>query len=271
MTALTKTVPFSEYCKIPAVNWSTLKELGRSPAHYKYRLTAERPDSATFALGRAVHTAILEPDRFMFDYVLNDDNRNSKAYKEFAQENADKTILKTPEYEKALAMRDAAHSHPVAKGHLSEGKPEQVIIWKDTETGLTCKARLDWLTPDMLLDLKSTADLDNHNFRNAVARYQYHCQLAFYSMGLIALDYARPVKLLAIEKTPPYDVGVFDITEDMLSVGEEQVRLLMRQLVECRDKNEWPGRYPEEEALWLPSWALPAESDLTGLDIAFGE
>jgi exodeoxyribonuclease VIII len=266
-----KAVPFAEYCTIPAVNWSTLKEMGRSPAHYRYKLTAERTDSAAFALGRATHTAIFEPDRFMLEYVLNDENRNTNAFKAFKQENLDKTILKTPEYEQALAMRDAVHSHPVAKQYLSDGKPEQVITWLDTETELQCKARLDWLTPDILLDFKTTADLDYRNFRNAVARYEYHCQLAFYSMGLIALQYARPVKLLAVEKTKPHDVGVFDITEDMLSVGEERVRLLMRKLVECREKNEWPGRYPEEEALWLPSWALPAESDLTGLDIAFGE
>jgi hypothetical protein len=142
-------------------------------------------------------------------------------------------------------------------------------MWVDSETNLSCKARLDWLTPNILLDLKSTADLDANRFRSAVARYQYHCQLAFYSMGLIALGYARPVKLLAVEKTPPYDVGVFDITEDMLAVGEDQVRHLLRQLIECLRKDEWPGRFPEEAELWLPSWALPAESDLTDLDIAF--
>lgn len=265
------TVPFADYCEIPAVNWSTLKELGRSPAHYLYKLTAKRTDSAVFAMGRAIHTAIFEPDRFVVDYVLNDENRNSNSFKAFKQANADKTILKTPEYEQALAMRDAVHRHPVAKQYLSEGKAEQVIMWVDTETGLDCKARLDWLAPEIMLDLKSTADLDFRGFRNAVARYQYHCQFAFYSMGLIALGHARPVKLLAVEKTLPFDVGVFDIMEDMLAVGEDQVRLLMRQLVECRDKNEWPGRYPEETELWLPSWALPSESDLTELDIAFEE
>ena len=30
---------------------------------------------------------------------------------------------------------------------------------------------------------------------------------------------------------------------------------LLKKLVECRAKNEWPGRYPEEEALLLPAWA----------------
>lgn len=265
------TVPFSDYCTIPAVNWSTLKELDRSPAHYLYALGAVSKDNKTFALGRAIHTAVFESDRFLLDYVLNDENRNSNSYKAFAAENTDKTILKTPEYTQALAMRDAVRKHPIANKYLSDGQAEQVITWVDSETGLACKGRLDWLTPDILLDLKSSADLDERRFRNAVASYGYHCQLAFYSMGLVALGYARPVKLLAVEKTPPYDVGVFDITEDMLSVGEERVRKLLRKLVECRDKNEWPGRYPEERELWLPGWALPSESDLSDLDIAFGD
>jgi len=50
-------VDFATYSKLEAVNWSSLKEMRRSPRHYQHRLTAPREDTKAMALGRATHTA----------------------------------------------------------------------------------------------------------------------------------------------------------------------------------------------------------------------
>ena len=44
---------FQQYSDLQGVNWSTLKEMGRSPAHYQHRLTVPRMDSPAMRLGRA--------------------------------------------------------------------------------------------------------------------------------------------------------------------------------------------------------------------------
>ena len=52
---------FESYQKLSAVNWSTLKNMKRSPLHYKHGLENSRPDTPRLAVGRAVHTAVFEP------------------------------------------------------------------------------------------------------------------------------------------------------------------------------------------------------------------
>src|SRR5574341_903199 len=59
-----------EYDRIDAVNWTTLKAMRASPKHYRYAAEHATEDTAAMRDGRAVHTAVLEPDRFPLDYAI---------------------------------------------------------------------------------------------------------------------------------------------------------------------------------------------------------
>lgn len=62
------------YDAIEALNWSTLKLIETSPALLKYRLTNPRPDTPSLRLGRAIHCAVLEPERWSSGaYVVEPD------------------------------------------------------------------------------------------------------------------------------------------------------------------------------------------------------
>src|SRR5690348_16033746 len=152
---------FADYSKVQAVNWSTLKELRRSPRHYRYRLDNERDDSPRLALGRAAHTAIFEPDRFMVEYAcFKGERRAGKTWEAFKAAHESETILKLPEYQLCLAMRDAVRAHPVAARYLASGRAEQTVTWTDPKTQIPCKARLDWIADEAgaVVDLKTTDD-----------------------------------------------------------------------------------------------------------------
>ena len=259
---------FQAYSDLQGVNWSHLKAMAKSPLHYKYGLTTPRPDSPAMRLGRAIHTAVLEPDLFPVEWTLYDGRRAGNAWTEFAAVNADKGILTVDEYDTVLAVRDAVHSHKVARRLLRGGRSEVTLQWIDPVTRIKCRARLDHLRGNVLTDLKSTKDIDNRSFGRLAANMGYAGQLAFYRLGLVATGHdLAPVRIIAVESSAPHDVGVFSVDEDVLEVGVMEVRKLLHQLKTCRRLRRWPGRYPDEESLLYPEWALPSASDYSDVTI----
>src|SRR5690242_14058178 len=66
--AIESRIPEAEYRALPGVSITRLKELKRSPKHYRYRLDHPR-ETAPLTLGGAAHVACLEPERFDRDFA----------------------------------------------------------------------------------------------------------------------------------------------------------------------------------------------------------
>jgi len=254
---------FDEYRKIPAVNWSTLKSMRRSPLQYLHDLSVEREDTTGFIFGGGAHCMILEPEKFDAEYAVFDGpTRRGKAWDAFAEANADRRILKVSEYEAVVAVRDAVMRHPLAKQHLTGGVAEQKLEWIDPATGLACKGLVDYVTRRAYVDLKTTGDIDLRKFGALAARMGYHGQLAFYGAGLRATTGAtRDAYIIAVEKDAPHDVGVFKLSKEDLTAGTDECAQLMARVAECRASGVWPGRYVEEQTLQLPTWIRDEEVD----------
>jgi exodeoxyribonuclease VIII len=259
---------YAEYAALPGTNWSTLKELAKSPLHYQHLLERPRKDTPALKLGRAVHCAVFEPDELLVKYaVWQGGRRAGKDWNKFRDANSHLDILSVDEYRQACAIRDAVHAHPAAGIYVSIiGGSEHVIQWTDRDTGIDCKARLDKLV-DRVVELKTARDIDHRLFSTAVARYQYHGQLAFYHDGAQRhLDtILNPPVIIAVESSPPHDVVVYSCVF-LLDHGRDLYRKYLRTLAECRALDYWPGRAPlEEQVLELPAWAQ-MEDDDGGLD-----
>jgi hypothetical protein len=271
---------FAAYAKIDAINWSTLKEMAKSPKHYQHALANARKDTAAMALGRAVHTAVFEPDRFALEYaVWKGDRRAGKTWEAFKAMHAKETILKVDEYRKCIAIRDAVRSHPTAARYLADGVGEQTISWTDKGTGLACKARYDWYSRaaaggrGALVDLKTASDIEARAFARTVARLAYYAQLSMYADGLAdSVGHDPEVVIIAVESNAPHDVAVFNLDADALYAGREHYRDLLARVKGCREFNHWPGRYVEKQSLELPPWAFgDTESITDDDDIVFGK
>lgn len=257
------------YRSLDRVNFSTLKHAAKSAAHYRLALTTPDNDTTGRAKGRLTHAAVLDPDSLMRDFVAYDGDRRGKAWAAFCEQHPDKTIVKADEYESALGQRDALLAHPAAGPILrSEGEREEVITWTDEATGLECKGRIDLRTGGVLYDLKGTRSIEAVPFGAEAARSLYHAQLAFYLMGLRANGHdIQRAALICVEYAPPYDVAVFTLSDDDLWAGEVICRDLLAKVAAGRFSGRWPGRYPEAQALRLPSWSFPAADDDDGLDL----
>jgi hypothetical protein len=253
-------IPAEEYHSGPEVSASDLEILARSPAHLAGGF---RSESSAFALGTAVHCAILEPHEFKNRYFLGEDGvrRGTKAWDALEAQANGRDVLKPSEWEMAIHVSHAVRHHPggaMLLGDMGEpGLAEVSVYWEDDETGIPCRCRPDLLQPGRVcVDLKTAANASPGEFAKSIARYGYHTRAAFYLDGLEAVG--APVidyMFLVVEKEPPYAVAVYSLDLRSIEQGRRTYRRLLDQYAHCNKSGQWPG-YPEYQMLSLPAWAM---------------
>lgn len=272
-------MPYREYASLRGISITRLKELKRSPKHYKHRL-AHPKETPALKLGTAAHTAVLEPERFSRDYAIwaeraesgNLRPRNGKLWDAFEAQHHAQTIITANEYEDVLAIQTAVRGDPVAMRYLESGDPEVSMQW--LQDGRLRKGRLDWLTTvdgePSLVGLKTARDCRHFIFGSAAAKLGYHLQWAYYFDGYTSIkaDGVVPrVVEIVVESEAPHAVAVYQIPFDIIEQGREEYEDLLAQLAECERKGEWPGPVTEEQILTLPSWVYQTQDDLSELGL----
>lgn len=254
-----------EYRQHPAVNKSTLWEMRKSPAHYKWSLEHQREDTAALKFGRAFHMAVLQPEEFNSSYLIAPDiDRRTKAgreaWQQFLAEAGNKELISQSDYDMINGMYEAIWTNDDAKALLEECETEKPVFWVDDATGIECKCKMDAVKPGTLVDLKSCGDASTNAFMREALKYGYDVQSAHYLRGYRSI-YTEQAAFwfIAAEKTPPYAVNVIRASDAFIDRGTWTLIDLMDKLKECRDKDEWPGYGTNE--LVLPEWAALPDDD----------
>lgn len=255
---------FAEYLALPGLNWSSLKQYAKSPAHYREYIQNPPEQTPAMLLGSAVHSLLLEPDLFAEQYATAPDvNRRTKAGKEewaaFAAEHSDKSILTQEQHDLAHGMARAVQGSEKAGKLLSLcSERELTLTWDDPVTGIACKSRLDAvdLANGLALDIKTTEDASDRAFSRTCYNYQYYGQAAFYLEALRQNGFMiNRFIFLAIEKKPPYGHSLYLCSDELLASGRILFQGCLNKHAECLEADEWPG-YPETiHTLDLPAWA----------------
>ena len=256
-----------QYHADPAVSASHLHAVAASPYHYWSRfLNPDRPvvePTAAMQLGSLVHCAVLEPDELAKRYATCPP-RNTKDGKATAAMLAASGIeaVTAGDMELALAMAASVRNHQAAAELLRDGIAEKSFWWDDVDTGLRCKCRPDWYYGTTLVDLKTTTDASPRGFARSVVQYRYHVQQAHYMAG----TFAERFVFIAVEKTYPYAVGVYELDTIAMDAAEVIRRNNLQTIADCRAINEWPGYSQGIRGLSLPGWALNTDTILTSDD-----
>jgi exodeoxyribonuclease VIII len=264
-TMMNANLPFDEYQSIDARNWSALKHMSKTPAHYQEAIQNPPTQSPAMLIGSAFHALVLEPDSFDDFYAVAPagiDRRTKagkEAWAEFEASAAGKTILTADQDNTVRQMAAAVLRHPTASRLLSMcGQRELSVTWTDEATGTPCKCRIDAYnkTNGLVIDLKTTDDASPTAFSRTCAKYAYHGQAAYYLDGLAnAGAYSSKFIFIVVEKSPPFAVAVFLCDKDMLDTGRLRYQECLRLHAECSAADNWPG-YPEEvQTITLPIWA----------------
>lgn len=241
-----------------------LKEILRSPAHYRYYKDNPRTEKNVYRLGTAIHAALLEPARFQQEYlVLPDFNRRTKEGKQqeadFKAQHPGSFFVTEDEIEVITGIANSVAKHSDAMALLKMGKPEVSHFWRDEETGIYLKCRSDSLSDYCNLDVKSTEDASPAEFVRSAARYDYDMASYIYSEGVrMVTGKARPFGFLVVEKKAPFQVALYFASDEMLASGLYRFQQAMKKLKEARETNQWHGYQPEGkgEKLEWPYWAF---------------
>jgi exodeoxyribonuclease VIII len=265
--------------------------LEKTPAHLAYGLTHRTEPSPNMALGTAVHSLVLEPDKFDDDIVVQPSdlkkptsaqmNAAKPSDKTLAQINdwekfqdacVGRTVITGEQYEKAVLMAERVREIPVLATLLENLVVESSIYgWyrsTDHDDGTEYKQMLK-VRPDgiprgypILIDLKTCTEGSYSGFHRAMQNFYYHVSAAMY---LQMCNDCQELKdemgvfaftkfvFICVENTAPYEVSSYELSPEYLDIGKALFRQSVYRLHRAKQDN-YPG-YEQLRVLDPPGYA----------------
>ena len=238
----------------------------KNKKQFKYSLTHDLiKQTNAMADGTAVHAFFLERDKFDTDFVIKpaDMRLNTKVGKEWALEHQNKIIIDSELGNNLYEMEKSFMDSPARLIYDKQGQSELSYFWDDL--GLVKgKCRPDWISNDgnIVVDIKTTTDASPKGFQKSIANWGYHLQLGWYIRGLQKLGLpAKEFIFIAIEKTPPFSVGVYRANKEMITYANDEINNLVYDIDESLKSDDFPDYTPEIMDLGLPNWMNPKEPE----------
>ncbi len=246
-------MPAEEYHGSDGLSASAFRTFLSDPRLYEaYYITKTMPAkrTAVMDLGTVAHAAILEPH--IIDGVcleipataLNGEgHKKGKAWQEFAEQHANRILLKPSEMRLVRGMFDAAYSNPVARRLLqAPGQTEASVFWDCQHTGLKRRCR-----PDKIVDgwgwvnVKTTsAGVDSESFRRTARSFGYDVSQEFYrDAGELIYGHRPPYVFLVVEQEPPHRVRVYELGEQWAASAGDRVTLGLHDFAHRLSSGDW--------------------------------
>lgn len=287
----------AEYHRGPGVSKSMLDLMRRSPSHLKAVLDNQvsREPTAEQAFGSAFHTLLLEPDSFEHEYVVVPDEAPKYPtpmqwgakkpspdtiyacdwWREWEKENSSMVKLDRDDMPLLLGMHKSVMAHAAARSLLvnhAGGVAENSAYWLDPDTGALCRCRPDfWRFDGIMVDVKTAADASGEGFARSILNWRYHVQDSYYIDGAaqaVAGDdrFEQPhaFVFLAVEKKPPFAVGVYSLDAPSKELGRVEYRRDLALYAKCLAADHWPGYGDRIQSISLPEWHLIRNAHLIG-------
>lgn len=245
----------NEYRLLPGIRRSDLWKMAQTPAHFKYHMEHEEPETPALVFGSALHERILTPETFNDHYVVMPEiDRRTKdgraQYEAFLQYEAKgRTVITPADFELMRNMTAVLVQNKFALDLLYSDDSydhERAFMWTDTQTGEPCKIKVDSLATyqgkPYIVDYKTTASCVDGAFERSVRKFGYKLQVGMYTEGLWYNEQEEfGFIFVAQEKTPPYAVRCYIASEDFIMEGTDKFHELMGAYKWCKDNNAWYG------------------------------
>jgi len=187
-----------------------------------------------------------------------------------ATDGDDRIVLTASDADRIELIAAALARHPVASCLLGGGDvdAEVAMFWRDAATGVDCSGKCDAIDTGrgVLVDLKTHGRvMAPARAARWIADSYYHVQMAHYAAGVRAAGHTvARVYLVAVETVEPFAVGVYQLSDHTLAVGEH---LRREALARWRDADLAAPPYGVDPTVVdLPTWAIPPGFDADAFD-----
>lgn len=294
---------FEEYRRLPGVNAHAVMTGRKTIEHMRSYISGESKDVDTEGrkLGRAVHTKLLEPDRFdalhpaaspCSAIIASGERKGSVCGRSaewivrgpieaptapywlcgtHAKSVADASLVRdaidADELRKVLAIESGFRNAGRLSQFRKRGWSEVVIQWE--WCGVPCKARIDRMSEDgsMFFDIKTVAvgRADQSSFESTSASLGYHVQMAFYNEAIRSHfgQYANACWMIA-ESDAPHCVNVLDCAELAMQIGRHECIRILERWQHAQRTSVYPGYIDDHttQSGGLPEWYLRQFRDI---------
>ena len=247
--------------------WRLNPAAGGNPEKFMWQ--KENPQAPTQAMvfGTLVHLALLEPERFVYEFTFAPEvDRRTKdgkaAWEEVERNRGERVIVTKTDWAAANLMVSEVMKYPACK-RLLDGEHEVALRWVDDVPGEECKIRADAIvhvggTP-IIVDYKTTTDASTDEFAKKAVNMGYDFQAGMYCEGFEKATGKRPRFVFIVqEKNEPYSVNVLEADEEFVQRGKDIFRELISIYHECKMSGNWWGYMGPDRSigrLSLPVWA----------------
>lgn len=268
-------LPEADYHKDKtAVSSSSLRLVDmESPKSFFYRFAKgmELEETNVMKLGRVIHMAILEGDRFIntikvepkfegrtLDGKMSTQSKEAREKK--AQWYAELPIgaLVVTEEERSMIMGiiESVMSHQDAMTFIKGCNREVSGFYNDPKTGIRCRIRPDLLNTNegILGDVKSVRSCKKNDFMWQMIRMGWDFQMGMYASGVGIISGKEPFApmFLAVEKVVPYHVAVYVLDLGSMDFAQKKYHRALEKLKTCIESNQWPSYQERWEHISTP-------------------
>ena len=245
---------------------TNIRTFKKNRKQFEYSLSHDLvKQTKAMADGTAIHAFLLERAVFDSDFAIKpaDMRLNTKEGKKWAIDNKNKIIIDSDLGSNLFEIEKSVLNSPAKLIYDIKGQAELSYFWDDL--GLVKgKCRPDWISDDgnIVVDIKTTTDASPKGFQKSIAHWGYHLQLGWYIRGLRKLGLpAKEFIFIAIEKTPPFSVGVYRANKEMITYANDEINNLVYDIDESLKSDDFPDYTPQIMDLGLPNWMNPKEPE----------
>jgi len=246
-SAIIEKITEADYRKATGLSQSSLKDFLISPAHYLASTESTREPSRAMQFGTAFHAKVLQDnpeEHYAIKQKVDGRSKEGRAYNEqFALENAGKIILDSEEHNKILSMYDSLMSHKFACDSIRSLTHKEFAVF-GTINGVRVKGLIDGYNEreGIVIDIKTAEDASPAGFRKAIFDRKYDLQAVHYSFLLLnAGKRVNVFYFLAIEKEPPFAIGVYKINPNSLLYSMNKWEDAIKQFKICQETGNYPA------------------------------
>lgn len=166
-------------------------------------------------LGSYFHTFILEPDKLKNFVAIDCSTRTTNIYKDALLAHGTDMLLLQKEIDDSERMAKALMGNLTFYDMIRDSANAYEVPAIGEIGGIQWKGKSDIVGDEILIDLKTTANLDDFKF--SARKYNYDSQAYIYNQL-----FGKPMVFIAVEKDS-CRTGLFECSDEFLDRGREKV------------------------------------------------